>query len=122
MEETKPKFHWRSRIAAFLGFLAIFLGAMGAHLWKARLGETTNGLDQWKTASFYHLTHACLLFLCTAKQWRISWYCWFVGTLLFSGSLYLLAFTHIKSFAHVAPVGGLLLMIGWITLVFRPGK
>jgi len=50
--------------AAVLGFLAVALGAFGAHGLQSRLGSLADGaqrLDWWKTAALYHLTHALAL-------------------------------------------------------------
>jgi uncharacterized membrane protein YgdD (TMEM256/DUF423 family) len=113
------KFHWRTRAAAFLGFLAVLTGAVGAHALKATL-EAHEGTDRWKTAVLYHLLHAVVLFFTTAARWKVAWWSWFAGVLIFCGSLYALAVTGIKTFAHTAPLGGLLLMFGWLFMVWRP--
>jgi uncharacterized membrane protein YgdD (TMEM256/DUF423 family) len=118
--EIDPKFHWRSRSAALLGLLAVALGAVGAHAFKATLSLTEEGPERWRTASFYHLTHAIVLFFTTAARWKAAWWSWFFGILFFCGSLYALALTGIKTFAHTAPIGGVLLMFGWAFLIYRP--
>lgn len=107
------------RIAAFFGFLGVALGAFGAHALGATLLQH-GMIETWKTASFYHLIHSVAL-LCVASMKptpRLT--CWFfiVGILLFSGSLYLLAYTNIRWFGVVTPLGGICLLLGWLSLVF----
>ncbi|MFM7607144.1 MAG: DUF423 domain-containing protein [Prosthecobacter sp.] len=112
----------RVRLSAILGLLAIILGSMGAH------GEVhdrlvgTNELDHWKTASFYHLVHAVLAALLAVLAGRggraASWaWCFTIaGIILFSGSLYMLAYTQMNWLGAVTPFGGLSFMLGWICL------
>jgi uncharacterized membrane protein YgdD (TMEM256/DUF423 family) len=49
----------------------------------------------------------------------LSGWLFFSGTLLFSGSLYLLLLTNIKMFGAITPLGGLLLLMGWLCLILR---
>ncbi len=106
------------RLTVFLGFSAVLLGAFGAHLLKGTLIEHQT-VEVWKTASFYHLTHAILLlFLIHLPGFqKNSFYLFFFGLLLFSGSLYLLALTPFKWLGPITPIGGLLLMGGWLSLL-----
>jgi uncharacterized membrane protein YgdD (TMEM256/DUF423 family) len=112
---------FRVRLSAFLGLTGIILGSMGAHGKVHDLLVAANELEHWKTASFYHLPHAVLavlLALLTGKGRAASWAWRFIigGMLLFSGSLYLLAYTQMKWLAHVTPFGGVSFMLGWISI------
>ncbi len=112
---------FRVRFSAFLGLTGIILGSMGAHGKVHDLLMAANELEHWKTASFYHLPHAVLavLLALVAGQGRAAAWAWrFIigGILLFSGSLYLLAYTQMKWLAHVTPFGGVSLMLGWVCI------
>jgi uncharacterized membrane protein YgdD (TMEM256/DUF423 family) len=117
------------RAAVILGLSAVALGAFGAHgldsHWKATLApaEAAYRLDIWKTGIFYHLAHAIVLlvlaFGCPEKhQARGASWCFVIGINIFSGTLYLLAITGLKWLGAVVPVGGILLIVGWLLLVF----
>jgi len=84
------------RIAAALCFLAVALGAFGAHSLRSML-ETHGMLDVWNKAVLYHFIHAIALFVLalygTAN--RGAWWLLFAGIFLFSGSLYLMALTNL---------------------------
>ena len=102
------------RVAAGLGFLAVALGAFGAHALKDRLNQlgTTHS---WETAVLYHLTHSIvMLLLATWIPFRkASFLSFLVGVVLFSGSLYALALTGIKPLGIITPFGGVALLVGW---------
>jgi uncharacterized membrane protein YgdD (TMEM256/DUF423 family) len=112
----------RVRLSALLGLLAIILGSMGAHGEVHDLLVASNELDHWKTASFYHLTHAVLAMLLAfvagkgGGKARWAWRFTIAGIFLFSGSLYVLACTQIKWLGAVTPFGGVSFMLGWIFL------
>lgn len=107
------------RVSAGLGFLAVALGAFGAHGLKnvlAQFGTTAI----WQTAVLYHLVHAvALLVLASANStWRRGpWICLFAGTLVFSGTLYVLAVTGVGWLGAITPLGGLSFLVGWGWLV-----
>jgi uncharacterized membrane protein YgdD (TMEM256/DUF423 family) len=111
------------RIAAALCFLAVALGAFGAHSLKSML-ETHGMLDVWNKAVLYHFIHAIALFVLalygTAN--RGAWWLLFAGIFLFSGSLYLMALTDIRWLGAVTPLGGLCFLAGWAWLVIVPLK
>lgn len=106
------------------GFLAVGLGAFGAHALKDRL-EANNTVPLWQTASHYHLSHAIALVLTAllADKFTNSVLLkraglgFLFGILLFSGSLYALALTNIKVLGAITPLGGLGFMAGWILLL-----
>lgn len=110
------------RIAGSLGFLAVALGAFGAHGLHAKLEQWPNGVETWKTAALYHLTHSIVLLLLAyvptpqGKGW-FRFGSFTGGILLFSGSLYLLALTHVRWLGIVTPFGGALLLAGWLCTV-----
>src|SRR5215468_10354162 len=96
------------RIAAVLCFLAVALGAFGAHGLRSTL-EARGMLDAWNKAVFYHFIHAVALLVLALYGSINRGACWLlvVGILLFSGSLYLLAVTNLRWLGAVTPFGGL---------------
>ncbi len=105
------------RSAAVAGFLAVLLGAFGAHTLHPRLVELGT-LEIWKTASLYHLIHATALLAVAlaAPERRWTVFLWLAGITVFSGSLYVLAVTDMRWLGAITPVGGLLLLGGWAAL------
>ena len=111
------------RIAAVLCFLAVVLGAFGAHGLRSTL-EARGMLDAWNKAMFYHFIHAVALLVLALYGSLNRGACWLlvVGILLFSGSLYLLAVTNLRWLGAVTPFGGLCFLAGWAWLVLAPPK
>ena len=106
--------------AAATGLLAIVLGAFGAHALRGLL-EAHQTRDLWNTAVLYHLVHApALLWAATAEPFlQGAIFCWVLGILLFSGSLYALALTKISVLGAITPIGGLFLIAGWAIVGIR---
>ena len=112
-----------TRIAAALGFLAVALGAFGAHGLKAQLAQ--NDLTAvWEKAVFYHFIHAVMLFVLAERKPfpAVAWWSFLAGIGFFSGSLYLLALTNFHWLGAVTPVGGVGLMFGWGWLAFKSAR
>ena len=112
-----------TRIAAVTGFLAVALGAFGAHGLKEVL--TQNGTTAiWEKAVLYHFIHAVMLFVIAGRKPLASgaWWSFLAGIVIFSGSLYLLAVTNIKWLGAITPVGGLSFLVGWGWLFISAGK
>jgi uncharacterized membrane protein YgdD (TMEM256/DUF423 family) len=114
------------RVGAGLGFFAVMLGAFGAHGLKPLL-EAHETTTIWQTAVDYHFYHA-LAFLALGAlplsaypvgRLRPVGFCWLVGLVVFSGSLYLLALTDLRWLGAVTPIGGTLLLAGWVLLFWR---
>ncbi len=115
------------RISAGLGFLAVALGAFGAHGLKDILQR--NGTTEiWQTAALYHLVHAAVSLMVAAqppegKPWpHRAWWLFSAGILVFSGSLYALALSNVRVLGAITPLGGLGLLGGWLALVFRRAR
>jgi len=108
------------RISAAVGFLAVALGAFGAHALKEHLAALQM-TDVWQKAVFYHLIHAVVLLLLASRPVvpRLPWRFFLAGIILFSGSLYLLAYTGVHWLGAITPFGGLSLLAGWLILVIR---
>ena len=106
------------RIAAVYGFLAVALGAFGAHgLQPLLLSRGT--VETWHTASLYHLVHAAVLLALAARapaRPGLPFRLFCAGVLLFSGSLYLFALTQTHWLVFVTPFGGVTLLAGWLWL------
>ncbi len=105
------------RLAAAACFLAVVLGAFGAHSLKGLL-QSNDTADIWNKAVLYHLAHAVAL-VALALQTTVNrgaFYLLLAGIVVFSGTLYLLAVTNIRWLGAITPIGGLLLIAGWLLL------
>src|SRR5215831_20101419 len=111
------------RIAAALCFVAVAVGAFGAHGLRSTL-EARGMLDAWNKAVFYHFIHAVALLVLALYGTINRGACWLllIGILLFSGSLYLLAVTNLRWLGAVTPFGGLCFLAGWAWLVLGPPR
>jgi uncharacterized membrane protein YgdD (TMEM256/DUF423 family) len=106
-----------TRVAATAGFLAMALGAFGAHGLKNVLAQ--NGTAAiWETAVVYHFIHAVMLFVLASRKPVAAgpWWCFLAGIVIFSGSLYLLAVTDARWLGAITPVGGISFLAGWLWL------
>ncbi len=103
------------KTAAFFGFLGVALGAFGAHGLKEIL-TANNTAAIWETAVLYHLVHAVAALWASEKRVATAW-TWMAGISIFSGTLYLLAITNIRWLGAITPLGGLLLLAGWVLLM-----
>lgn len=113
---------------AILGFLAVGLGAFGAHALRATL-EAAGRADTFETAVKYQFYHALALVaigillqlpattLAATRYYSWAGYAYLAGVIIFSGSLYAICFTGITKFGAVAPIGGLLMIAGWALLL-----
>lgn len=116
---------------ALFGALAVALGAFGAHALKAML-TASNRTDTFETAVKYQFYHALALVVVgllmktgdqnVQKLLNWSGYAFIGGILIFSGSLYAICFTGITKFGATAPIGGLLMILGWVLVLIAGGK
>ena len=110
------------------GFLAVALGAFGAHAIKSHLSAEM--LDIFKTGVQYQAIHALALLLVAlfAERRPASTLLpkvgglFAVGILIFSGSLYALALTGIRFLGAITPLGGLCFLAGWALLTVAAVK
>ena len=112
-----------TRLTAVLSGAGVILGALGAHAWKPMLSARPDGVDNWRTAVLYHLIHAAVMLVISyqgGRANRFAWWCFLIGVLGFSGSLYLLVGQGWKFLGPVTPLGGLFLLLGWTALAVRP--
>ena len=113
---------------ALLALLAVVLGAFGAHALRNKLAP--NLMHSFETATQYQFMHALALLLVgilifqfpSSKLLAYSGNSMLAGTILFSGSIYLLVFTSARqfgpiNFALLTPLGGSLLIVGWVLLL-----
>jgi uncharacterized membrane protein YgdD (TMEM256/DUF423 family) len=113
------------RISAALCFLAVALGAFGAHALRSTI-ESHGMVEVWNKAVLYHFIHAIALFVLAffVASNRGAWWLLFAGIFLFSGSLYLMALIpQLRDWlGAITPLGGLCFLAGWAWLVISPGK
>jgi uncharacterized membrane protein YgdD (TMEM256/DUF423 family) len=101
---------------ASLAGLAVVFGAFGVHALAPLLGTERMGV--WETAVRFQMYHALGLLLIAAlpRSSRLAALSLLVGSLIFSGSLYLLVLTGVTVLGAVTPLGGLLQIVGWALL------
>lgn len=110
-------------IATIYGLLGVALGAFGAHALSSHLD--TDMLAIWHTGNDYQFYHALALLGVgvlmrtsgTSNWLNASAICFCAGVLIFSGSLYILALSGARWWGAVTPIGGVLLIAGWATLL-----
>ncbi len=110
-------------LGALNAFLAVGLGAFGAHGLKARL--SADMLAVFQTAVQYHFYHALGLLVVglLVSQWptvgllKIAGWVMFAGIVVFSGSLYVLSITGIRWLGAITPLGGTAFLVAWLLLI-----
>jgi uncharacterized membrane protein YgdD (TMEM256/DUF423 family) len=106
-------------LASLSGLTAVMLGAFGAHALRDRLDDYSRGV--FETAVQYHFYHSLALLavgLLAVSQpqtamLKSSGWLFFIGILIFSGSLYLLSITGVRWLGAITPLGGLAFIAGW---------
>lgn len=108
-------------LGAGSAFLAVALGAFGAHALRGRLGPEL--LAVFETGARYQMFHALALLAAglVAERRRgrsapAAGWLFALGTVLFSGSLYVLALTGVRAWGAVTPFGGAAWLLGWLLL------
>ncbi len=109
-------------LGGFTGGLAVTLGAFGTHALRGRL--SAESLQTFETGVRYQMYHALamLAIALALARWPassllgLSGWLFFTGTILFSGSLFLLVLSGNVKFGMVTPFGGVALILGWVCL------
>lgn len=110
-------------LGGIMMFLAVALGAFGAHALKNRLTEDRQ--NTYQTGVQYHIAHGLGLMLLGLAAAQLTseglvviagWFL-FVGIILFSGSLYALSLTGIHKLGAITPLGGVCFLAGWVIFV-----
>ncbi len=109
-------------IASLLGTLSVALGAFGAHGLRGRIEESL--LANYQTGVSYMFYHMLALFVVVwaIGRWPASslpvWAGWLfiVGIVIFSGSLFVMAFTGLRWLGAITPIGGVAFIAGWLLL------
>ena len=109
-------------LTSFLGALVVVLGAFGAHSLQETL--SIKELNSFETAVRYQMYHVIVLFFVNTyskfndKTKNIISYFFFIGILLFSGSIYAITFgISAENIWFITPLGGLLFIFGWLKMV-----
>jgi uncharacterized membrane protein YgdD (TMEM256/DUF423 family) len=109
-------------VGALMGLTGVGLGAFGAHGLRGRLSPEM--LAVFETGVRYHMYHALALLATAAMMARVdgravvvAGWAFTAGILLFSGSLYALAFTGVTMLGAITPIGGVAFLIGWAALL-----
>ena len=107
---------------ALSGALAVVMGALSAHLLKAILAAAD--ISRIQTAATYQIYHTLVLLVLVIyyqskplSQLKHSIWFFILGIVLFSGSLYAYSFSHIHSLVYLTPIGGMLLIVAWLSLL-----
>ena len=114
-------------LGALLGLLAVVFGAFGAHTLKKSLSEAQ--LKSFETGVKYQMYHSLALILLGIlmiqfqhKYLNYASYSFLIGTIIFSGSLYILCATGISKLGAITPIGGVFLIAAWVLLAIGVAK
>ena len=108
---------------AISAFLGVTLGAFAAHGLKTRL--STEMFNIFEVGVRYHMYHALALLAVAwaCGRWpgsltNMSGWLFIIGTVIFSGSLYILSLTGVRWLGAITPLGGVAFLAGWVCLVW----
>lgn len=113
-------------IAGGVGFLAVAMGAFGAHALRSSL--SADMLSVYQTAVLYHLVHAIALWAlvlfgaATGSSVKLPASLFLAGIALFSGSLYALSITGTRGLGAITPLGGLCFLAAWVTAAWTVNR
>ncbi len=115
-------------LGAINGFLAVALGAFGAHGLEGKISAKM--IETWQTGVTYQMFHAGGLFVVAfladklGGNAMLNWSGWLmlIGIILFSGSLYVLSTSGIKVLGAITPFGGVAFLAGWVLLALAAYK
>ena len=114
-------------LGALSGFVGVAAGAFGAHGLRQRVSPDM--LAVFETGARYQMYHAVALLAvawagtrCPGPALQFAGWAFVAGTLLFSGSLYLLSLTGARWLGAITPVGGVAFLAGWLGLAWGAWK
>ncbi|CAM3000647.1 DUF423 domain-containing protein [Staphylococcus argensis] len=113
-------------LGALNALMAVATGAFGAHGLEGKLSEKY--MSVWEKATMYQMYHGLGLLaigiISGTTNINVNWAGWlmFIGIILFSGSLYILALTQVRVLGAITPIGGVLFIASWLTLVIATFK
>jgi uncharacterized membrane protein YgdD (TMEM256/DUF423 family) len=105
-------------ISAISGFMAVAIGAFGAHGLKEKLSPEM--LDVFKTGVLYQFIHTMVLLILSLTNYlktKIASIFFLLGIILFSFSLYIYSTSGIQFFVLITPIGGVCFLIGWLWVI-----
>eukprot|EP00835_Amoeboradix_gromovi_P001194 NODE_49_length_27162_cov_0.380039.p14 type:complete len:111 gc:universal NODE_49_length_27162_cov_0.380039:4478-4146(-) len=104
-------------ISALSGAMAVAAGAFGEHALRNRLPASK--INSFKVAANYQMIHSGMALLAYNMNYPIAAKLFICGTCLFSGSIYILVLNDgMKFMGPVTPIGGILIISGWLALAF----
>ena len=107
-------------VSGISGFLAVLLGAFGAHILKDKI--SAEFLSVFQTGILYHLIHTVVLLVIAINadnRFFKAAIFMITGIVLFSFSLYIYSITQIKLFAMITPLGGISFLAGWLLIIIE---
>lgn len=114
-------------LGSLSGFTGVVLGAFAAHGLRGRL--TDDLLNVFETGVRYQIYHALALLLVALAfsrwprgEFTAAGWCFVLGTVVFSGSLYALSLTGVRWLGAVTPIGGLAFLLGWLSIAWGAWK
>jgi len=114
-------------LGALSGFIGVAAGAFGAHALRMRLSADL--LTVFETGARYQMYHALALVATAWASTRLpgalttaAGWCFVAGTVLFSGSLYALALTGVRTLGAITPLGGVAFLAGWLCLALAAAR
>lgn len=122
-------------IGALMGALAVTCGAFGAHFMPAFLAYldrpeelVRKRLGDWEIASRYLMYHALAIVACgllasirPSRSLNVAVWFFILGTAIFSGMLYTLVLSERTLLGAIVPIGGLLMIFGWLAFAYAGG-
>lgn len=114
--------HWIA-IGSIMAGLSVVMGAFGAHGLRERLAPEM--LQIYEIGARYQMYHALAILAVGLVQVKIdhpmlsvAGWCFVVGTVIFSGTLYALSITGVRVLGMITPVGGAIFILGWAAMAY----
>ncbi len=109
-------------LGSVLGLLAVAAGTFGAHGLEGR--ANSEALHWFNTGQEYHMYHALAILGCgwlvgggAPRRTMAAVWCFTIGVVIFSGSLYVMTLTGWRWLGMITPIGGVLFLVGWVMLL-----